>query len=236
VTNSSNSVPRAQTTASSPSLACGRMSAAIGRCTRCPTRRRRGLPEGERDPGFKTKPQLATELVQAARQAGIGFRAVVADCFYGDNPGFTDALTAAEIPFVLALRPARAPGRRPRPLIRQQRPRGNSPGVALVRLGAGAPTKSTPSRTPRPTSCCSFRSWPRTPCRTRVPCTGCPSAPTICASRLPPCCGATRVPASPRDATLPSASLCELDGGNPEIATKEAPLHGIQVAADALAW
>ena len=63
------------------------------------------LPGGERDPGFKTKPQLAVELVQAAREAGIRFRAVVADCFYGDNPGFTDALAAAEIPFVLALKP-----------------------------------------------------------------------------------------------------------------------------------
>ena len=29
------------------------------------------LPAGERDPGFKTKPQLAVELVQAAQQAGI---------------------------------------------------------------------------------------------------------------------------------------------------------------------
>jgi hypothetical protein len=63
------------------------------------------LPGGERDPGFHTKPQLAVELVQAAKQAGIGFRAVVADCAYGDNPGFTDALTAANIPFVLALKP-----------------------------------------------------------------------------------------------------------------------------------
>jgi hypothetical protein len=63
------------------------------------------LPGGERDPGFKTKPQLAVELVQAAQQAGIGFRAVMADCFYGDNPGFTQALTAAKIPFVLALKP-----------------------------------------------------------------------------------------------------------------------------------
>jgi DDE superfamily endonuclease len=63
------------------------------------------LPGGERDPGFKTKPQLAVELVQAAQQAGIGFRAVVADCFYGDNPGFTQALTAAKVPFVLALKP-----------------------------------------------------------------------------------------------------------------------------------
>jgi SRSO17 transposase len=61
------------------------------------------LPGGERDPGFRTKPQLAVELVQAARQAGIEFQAVVADCFYGDNPGFTDALVAAKVPFVLAL-------------------------------------------------------------------------------------------------------------------------------------
>jgi hypothetical protein len=63
------------------------------------------LAAGERDPGFRTKPQLAVELVQAAREAGIGFRAVVADCFYGDNPGFTDALVAAKVPFVLALKP-----------------------------------------------------------------------------------------------------------------------------------
>jgi hypothetical protein len=63
------------------------------------------LPGGERDPRFKTKPQLAVELVQAAREVGIRFRAVVADCAYGDNPGFTDALTAANIPFVLALKP-----------------------------------------------------------------------------------------------------------------------------------
>jgi SRSO17 transposase len=65
------------------------------------------LPAGERDPRFKTKPQLAVELVQAARQAGIPFRAVVADCCYGDNPGFTNALVAAKVPFVLALKPRR---------------------------------------------------------------------------------------------------------------------------------
>ena len=63
------------------------------------------LAKGKRDPEFRTKPQLAVELIQAAQQAGIGFRAVVADCFYGDNPGFTDALAAADIPFVLALKP-----------------------------------------------------------------------------------------------------------------------------------
>ena len=65
------------------------------------------LPGGERDPGFRTKPQLAVELVQAAREASIEFQAVVADCAYGDNPGFTNALVAAKVPFVLALKPRR---------------------------------------------------------------------------------------------------------------------------------
>jgi hypothetical protein len=63
------------------------------------------LAKGKRDPEFRTKPQLAVELIQAAQQAGIGFRAVVADCFYGGNPGFTDTLLAAGVPFVLALKP-----------------------------------------------------------------------------------------------------------------------------------
>ena len=63
------------------------------------------LPKGKTDPGFRTKPQLAAELVQAAQQAGIPFRAVVADCFYGDNTGFVEALGAAKVAFVLALKP-----------------------------------------------------------------------------------------------------------------------------------
>jgi hypothetical protein len=65
------------------------------------------LAKGKRDPGFRTKPQLAVELVEAAQQAGIGFRAVVADCAYGDNPGFTQALGTAKVPFVLALKPGK---------------------------------------------------------------------------------------------------------------------------------
>jgi hypothetical protein len=63
------------------------------------------LPKGRTDPAFRTKPQLAAELVQAARQAGIGFRAVVADCFYGDNTGFTEALGRASVAYVLAVKP-----------------------------------------------------------------------------------------------------------------------------------
>src|SRR5512132_3510746 len=63
------------------------------------------LPKGKRDPAFRTKPQLAVALVNAAQKAGIGFRAVVADCFYGDNTGFTEALGRAGVAYVLAVKP-----------------------------------------------------------------------------------------------------------------------------------
>jgi hypothetical protein len=63
------------------------------------------LPKGKRDPGFRTKPQLAAELVAAAQQADIPFRAVVADCFYSDNEGFCAALGAAKVAYVLAVKP-----------------------------------------------------------------------------------------------------------------------------------
>ena len=63
------------------------------------------LAKGRSDPGFRTKPQLAAELVAAARAARIPFRAVVADCFYGDNTSFVEALGRAGVAFVLALKP-----------------------------------------------------------------------------------------------------------------------------------
>jgi SRSO17 transposase len=63
------------------------------------------LAKGKRDPGFRTKPQLAAALVSAAQQAKIPFRAVVADCFYGDNTGFVEALGRLKVRFVLALKP-----------------------------------------------------------------------------------------------------------------------------------
>jgi hypothetical protein len=63
------------------------------------------LPKGKRDPAFRTKPQQVAALVQAARTAGIGFRAVVADCTCGDNTGFTEALGKVGEAFVLAVKP-----------------------------------------------------------------------------------------------------------------------------------
>ena len=64
------------------------------------------LPRGKVDPDFRTKPRLAVELVDAALDAGVSFRAVVADCFYGENATFEGALADAGLPFVLALKPS----------------------------------------------------------------------------------------------------------------------------------
>lgn len=64
------------------------------------------LAGGKQDPTFRTKPQLALELVLAARAAGIPFRAVVADSLYGEHPEFTRTMWRADIPFVLAVKPS----------------------------------------------------------------------------------------------------------------------------------
>lgn len=63
------------------------------------------LEKGRSDPAFRTKPQIAVELVQSARKAHIPFRAVVADCLYGENPDFESALWRAKVPYLLSLRP-----------------------------------------------------------------------------------------------------------------------------------
>jgi hypothetical protein len=64
------------------------------------------LPKGKADPDFRTKPQLAVDLVAAARAAGFSFRAVVADCFYGENATFEGGLAEAGLPYVVALKPS----------------------------------------------------------------------------------------------------------------------------------
>jgi len=63
------------------------------------------LPRSRTDPDFATKPQLAVQLAERAREAGIPFAAVVADSWYGDNPVFAAALHDAGLPFVIALKP-----------------------------------------------------------------------------------------------------------------------------------
>ena len=63
------------------------------------------LPKGMADPAFRTKPQLAAALIAQAQSARVPFRAIVADCFYGDHLGFVEALERAGLPYVLALKP-----------------------------------------------------------------------------------------------------------------------------------
>lgn len=63
------------------------------------------LSKGNNDPAFRTKPEIAAELVERTREASIPFRAVVADCLYGENPAFQSALWKTSVPYVLSLRP-----------------------------------------------------------------------------------------------------------------------------------
>jgi len=63
------------------------------------------LPRGKSDPAVRTKPQVAEALVDAAVAAGVPFRAIVADCIYGEHAGFVEALDRADRPYVLALKP-----------------------------------------------------------------------------------------------------------------------------------
>ena len=64
----------------------------------------RRLAKGKDDPAFRTKPQLAVALIDAAIEAGFAFRAVVADCLYGEHPAVQTALWDGAIPYVMGLR------------------------------------------------------------------------------------------------------------------------------------
>ncbi|HEY8597482.1 MAG TPA: IS701 family transposase [Thermomicrobiales bacterium] len=64
----------------------------------------RRLAKGKDDPAFRAKPQLAVALIDAAVEAGFAFRAVVADCLYGEHPAVQTAPWDRAIPYVMALR------------------------------------------------------------------------------------------------------------------------------------
>ena len=63
---------------------------------------------GKSDPAFRTKPQIALALVEQAVAAGLPFRAVVADCFYGEHDAFRLGLHTRNLGYVLALQPSHA--------------------------------------------------------------------------------------------------------------------------------
>src|SRR5947209_296015 len=64
--------------------------------------------QGKADPDFRTKLAIAVELIQRAVDAGIPFRAVVADCFYGEDRGVQQAIRGLGEGYVLALKPSHA--------------------------------------------------------------------------------------------------------------------------------
>lgn len=103
------------------------------------------LPKGKADPAFRTKPRLAVELVDAALEAGVPFRAVVADCFYGENATVEGALGEAGLPYVLALKPSTGVWARPRPSTRRRRPPRSCAGTARRTRATGRPSSGAPA-------------------------------------------------------------------------------------------
>lgn len=63
---------------------------------------------GKADSAFRTKPQIALELVHRAVTAGFPFRAVVADSFYGEHEEFKRGVRDLNVGYVLALKPSHA--------------------------------------------------------------------------------------------------------------------------------
>jgi len=59
--------------------------------------------KGKADPAFRTKLQLAVELARRAKAAGLPFRAVVADAFYGKESTVQQGLEELGVGYVLAL-------------------------------------------------------------------------------------------------------------------------------------
>ena len=66
----------------------------------------RHLPKGEADPAFRTKPRIALPLIEAALDAGVLFRAMVADSGYGEDPTLAEGLLTAGFPYVVSVKPS----------------------------------------------------------------------------------------------------------------------------------
>jgi hypothetical protein len=63
--------------------------------------------KGRNDPDFRTKLQIAADLVAQGKAAGVVCRAVVADCFYGDHDDLRAQLRRGGWGWVMALKPLR---------------------------------------------------------------------------------------------------------------------------------
>jgi len=66
----------------------------------------RRLPKGKADAAFRTKPRIALQLIEAALNTGVLFRAIVADSGYGTNPTFVEQLLEEGLPYVVSVKPS----------------------------------------------------------------------------------------------------------------------------------
>jgi len=62
------------------------------------------LDDGKADPEFRTKAELALELIEEAQAMQLQYRAVVADSWYGSNTAFIKELDKRKVPYVMELR------------------------------------------------------------------------------------------------------------------------------------
>ncbi|WP_084713040.1 IS701 family transposase [Streptacidiphilus rugosus] len=117
----------------------------------CPYTPAHHYPGGRTDPAFRTKLQIAADLARQARDVGVVFRAIAADCAYGDQDNFRHELHQANLPYVSRSSPAAAPGpTEPMPTPPSTPPSGWT-GTAPTAPAPG-PRWSRPSATgtPRP--------------------------------------------------------------------------------------
>jgi SRSO17 transposase len=70
---------------------------------------------------YKTKPQLAVEIVETLVARGFEFRVVLADCLDGESPEFISALHRLKLPYVVAIRSNHAVWLLPGQRVRQTR-------------------------------------------------------------------------------------------------------------------
>jgi SRSO17 transposase len=78
-------------------------------------RKKAGVPE---DVTFKTKPEIALDLVKQALKDGVPRGVVLADAAYGSDTAFRDALTELGLPYAMGIGPGTsvwAPGKGPVP-------------------------------------------------------------------------------------------------------------------------
>jgi len=70
---------------------------------------------------YKTKPQLAVEIVEKLVALGFQFSVVLADCLYGESPEFISALHRLKLQYVVAIRSNHAVWLLPGQRVRQTR-------------------------------------------------------------------------------------------------------------------